>query len=95
MDGGGDIEIAVAASFYNDTLYIFKYTEGNGYQIVTSIARDGADVGLSVADLDGDEKDEIVSSTQGITVYEFDNDDQLVKTYNSVFGGYLKINLDF
>ena len=95
LDGGGDIEIAVAASFYNDTLYIFKYTEGNGYQIVTSIARDGADVGLSVADLDGDEKDEIVSSTQGITVYEFDNDDQLVKTYNSVFGGYLKINLDF
>lgn len=92
LDGGGDIEIAVAASFYNDTLYIFKYTGENKYQIVNSIARDGADVGLSVVDLDGDGKDEIVSSTQGITVYEFDDLDQLVKTYNSVFGGYLKIN---
>jgi hypothetical protein len=49
-------------------------------------------VGLSVADLDQDGKDEIVSPTQGITVYEFDDFDQLVKTYNSVFGGFLKIN---
>jgi hypothetical protein len=92
LDGGGDVEIAVAASYYNDTLYIFKYTEGNGYQIVSSIARDGPDVGLSVANLDEDGKDEIVSPTQGITVYEFDGFDQLVKTYNSVFGGFLKIN---
>ncbi|MGB6866717.1 MAG: VCBS repeat-containing protein, partial [Candidatus Aminicenantaceae bacterium] len=92
LDGFGDIEIAVAASFYNDTLYIFKYTGENKYQIVNSIARDGADVGLSVADFDGDGKDEIVSSTQGITVYEFDDSNQLVKTYNSVFGGFLKIN---
>ncbi len=92
LDGVDDVEIAIAASYYNDTLYIFKYTEENGYQIVNSIARDGSDIGLSVADLDRDGKDEIVSSTQGITVYEFDDSNQLVKTYNSVFGGFLKIN---
>jgi len=90
FDGDGENEIAIGSSFYDSTLYIFKY-DGSTFQIVNSITRDGPEHGLSVGDLDGDGKDEIVSSTQGMTIFEYDGNGNLVKIYNSVFGSYLKI----
>jgi len=95
IDGDGKNEIAIASSYYNDTLYIYKY-EDNSYQLKTWILRDGSDIGLEVGDIDNDGRAEIVSSTKGITVFDFIGDDfidgYLEKTYNCVFGSYLKIN---
>jgi hypothetical protein len=86
IDGDGENEIVIASSYDHDALYIFKYVEGN-YMLVNSILQDGPNIGLSIEDLDLDERGEIVSSTHGITVYEFDDySSALVKIFNCYYG---------
>jgi len=97
IDGDGENEIAIASSYEDNLLYLFKYLgAGVGYQRVYSIPREGPEIGLSVGDLDGDGKAEIISTTQGITIYEFIGPDifsgYLMKTYNCAFGSYLEID---
>ena len=95
IDGDGANEIAVAASYDNNTLYIFKYIGGN-YINANSIQRDSGNIGLAVGNLDYDGKAEIVSVTLGITIYDFIGDDiflgYLVKTYNCPYGLFLEID---
>ena len=45
---------------------------------------------LSVGDFDGDGRDEVVLSSKGITVFDFDGG-FLIYKYNFPYGGYLEI----
>ncbi len=93
VDGDGQNEVVVATSGTTEGtnyLHIFKYIDGV-YEIVNSLERNDMEFWVKVKDIDNDGKAEIVSSTQGITIYEYDDSGELKKTYNCAFAG---INID-
>lgn len=93
IDGcGSQNEIAVGAmgELANSSITIFKHQNGT-YEIIKSISIEGAVLCLSTGDLDDDDKAEIVSSTQGISIYKIDQTGSLQRIMNSYFGNNFEV----
>ncbi len=99
VNGDEDNEVIVGAMGWDySELYVFKllFVDPDNYtytlELLDSISISAVGE-LSVGDFDGDGRDEIVLSLQGITVFDFDGG-LLIYKYNFPYGGYLEIGQD-